>query len=163
MRKKGFTLIELLASLAICSLLATVAVLIFSVNIKASKSAFENENSYKETNLAMMYIDNIVKSAYKIELIADTGETNFKAYVLDKSSNEISSIYFKTTVKNEQRFLMAVRDNISNKSSRDGTIRIAACDGLYLYYDGSTEVATIILNNDTKFRQETKIYLGDRL
>lgn len=58
---------------------------------------------------------------------------------------------------------MAVRDNISNKSSRDGTIRIAACDGLYLYYDGSTEVATIILNNDTKFRQETKIYLGDRL
>ena len=163
MRKKGFTLIELLASLAICSLLATVAVLIFSVNITASKSAFENENSYKETNLAMMYIDNVVKSAYKIELIADTGETNFKAYVLDKSSNEIASIYFKTKAKNEKKYLMAVRDNISNKSSRDGTIRIAACDDLYLYYDGSTQIVTIILNNDTKFRQETKIYLGERL
>lgn len=164
MRKKGFTLIELLATIAIISLLVTAAMGIFSINIKASKNIFQKEIDYKESSIAMMYIDNIIKSAYKIEFIDDTGETNFKAYVLDKNSNEISSVYFKTSKsENDKEYLMAVRDNISNKSVRNGTIRIANCNDLYLYYDRTTDVVTVILNKDTNFKQESKIFLGDRL
>lgn len=164
MRKKGFTLIELLATIAIISLLVTAAMGIFSINIKASKNIFQKEIDYKESSIAMMYIDNIIKSAYKIEFIDDTGETNFKAYVLDKNSNEISSVYFKTSKsENDKEYLMAVRDNISNKSVRNGTIRIANCNDLYLYYDRTTDVVTVILNKDTNFKLESKIFLGDRL
>ncbi|MFO3715954.1 type II secretion system protein [Anaerococcus cruorum] len=164
MRKKGFTLIELLATIAIISLLVTAAMGIFSINIKANKNIFQKEIDYKESSIAMMYIDNIIKSAYKIEFIDDTGETNFKAYVLDKNSHEISSVYFKTSKsQNEKKYLMAVRDNISNKSVRNGTIRIANCNDLYLYYDRRTDIVTVILNKDTNFKQESKIFLGDRL
>lgn len=164
MRKKGFTLIELLATIAIISLLVTAAMGIFSINIKSNKNIFQKEIDYKESSIAMMYIDNIIKSAYKIEFIDDTGETNFKAYVLDKNSNEISSVYFKTSKsQNEKKYLMAVRDNINNKSVRNGTIRIANCNDLYLYYDRRTDIVTVILNKDTNFKQESKIFLGDRL
>lgn len=161
MKKKGFTLIELLATLAIFSLLITAISSIFFINIKASKNIFKDELGYKEENVAMMYIDNIVKSSYKIELMADTGETNFKSYVLDKKSNEISSVYFKTEKSSDgNKYLMAVRDNISNKSKKDGTIRISKIDDLYLYYDNESKIVEIILNQGN---QQSKIYLEERL
>lgn len=161
MKKKGFTLIELLATLAIFSLLITAIISIFSINIKASKNIFKDALDYKEENVAMMYIDNIVKSSYKIELMEDTGQTNFKSYVLDKKSNEISSVYFKTEKSSDgNKYLMAVRDNISNKSKRDGTIRISKIDDLYLYYDNESKIVEIILNQGS---QQCKIYLGERL
>lgn len=172
MRKKGFTLVELLASIAIISLLIVVTSAIFSINIKASKNAYENEVNYKETVVAMMYIENVIRGSHKIELIEDTVETNFKAYILDENSNKISSVYFKTSKSSDgNNYLMAVRDNISKTTDdisdstiKSGTIRIAKCKDLYVKYDLSNDIATIILNkNDRKLRFESKIYLGDRL
>lgn len=164
MKRKGFTLIELIASLAIFSLLTGSIYIIFSMNLRASKNIYENENSFKEATIAIIYIENILKSAYKIELTDDTGESNIKAYVLDRNSNQISSIYFKTLESNNgKRYLMAVRDNISNKSESDGTVRISECDNLHLYLDVDTGLAKIIINKNNKNSIQSKIYLGDRL
>lgn len=165
MRKKGFTLIELLASIAIITLLAGLLVAIFSINIKASEKAVDEELSFKESTIAMTYIDNAIKSAYKIELMEENNQTNLMLYVLDKHSNQIVSVYFMVDkAKDNKTYLYAVRDNLSNNSEKDGKVRIAQCQDLYLKLDKKTSLVNIIINKDNpKNRQQTKIYLGDRL
>ncbi|MBP2069313.1 PilW family protein [Anaerococcus nagyae] len=164
MRKKGFTLIELLTALAIGSILIATCYAIFGSNIKVAKYAYQNELDYKESSVGFIYIDNIIRSAYKIELIEDNGETNFKVYVLNRESNQISSYNFLTGVSDGIKYLYAYIDNISNKSKGKSKVRITRCENLYLYFDPSNKTVKILLNKDkTEIRYESLIYVGEKL
>mgnify|MGYP002758269424 CR=1 FL=1 len=164
MRKKGFTLIELLAALAIASILIATSYAIFGANLKIAKHTYKNELEYKEASVGFNYIDNIIRSSYKIELIEDNGETNLKAYVLNKESKDISSYTFFTDTSNKKRYLYAYIDNTTNKSQRGAKLRIASCQDLYLYFDPSKQIVKLIMNKDNlDIRYETSINIGKRL
>ncbi|WP_297281571.1 PilW family protein [uncultured Anaerococcus sp.] len=164
MRKKGFTLIELLAALAIASILIATSYVIFGSNLKVAKHTYKNELEYKEASVGFTYIDNVIRSAYKFELVEDNGETNLKAYVLNRDSKEISSYTFFTDISNNKRYLYAYIDNISNKSQRGAKVRIASCNDLYLYFNPARQVVKIVINKDKlDIRYETTINVGKRL
>lgn len=164
MRKKGFTLIELLTTLAIGSILIATCYAIFGSNIKVAKYTYQNELDYKQASVGFTYIDNIIRSAYKIELIEDNGESNFKVYVLNRESNQISSYKFLTGISGGTKYLYAYIDNISNKSKGKSKVRIARCEDLYLYFDKSRKTVKILLNKDRSYiRYESLINVGEKL
>jgi comG operon protein 3 family protein (late competence protein comGC) len=164
MRKKGFTLIELLTTLAIGSILIATCYAIFGSNIKVAKYTYQNELDYKQASVGFTYIDNIIRSAYKIELIEDNGESNFKVYVLNRESNQISSYNFLTGISGGTKYLYAYIDNISNKSKDKSKVRIARCEDLYLYFDKSRKTVKILLNKDRSYiRYESLINVGEKL
>ena len=164
MRKKGFTLIELLTTLAIGSILIATCYAIFGSNIKVAKYTYQNELDYNQASVGFTYIDNIIRSAYKIELIEDNGVSNFKVYVLNRESNQISSYNFLTGISGGTKYLYAYIDNISNKSKGKSKVRIARCEDLYLYFDKSRKTVKILLNKDRSYiRYESLINVGEKL
>lgn len=166
MKKRGFTLIELLASLAIISVLVLVVSQIFAVSLNITNKSYEGEQAYKESFYAMAYIDNTVRSSYRIETIDDTGETNVKFFVRSIDNNQISTYVFRTEQKpnDRHRMLYSYTDNISNKSEKGGDMAIARCNSLYLYYDELAQTVHISINgNSTKNNYESIIHLDNRL
>ena len=164
MRKKGFTLIEVLASLAIASILLVSIYTIFGTNLKVIRKSYENELSYREATVGFTYVDNIIRSAYKIELTEDKGESNFKSYVINKNGGEISTYTFHTDISNGKRYLYAYIDNITNSSQRGSKIRIARCEDLYLYFDPSNQTIRFKMNKDNNdLSYQTLIYVDRRL
>ncbi|WP_099320354.1 prepilin-type N-terminal cleavage/methylation domain-containing protein [Anaerococcus sp. Marseille-P3625] len=163
MKKNGFTLIELLASLAIVSIIAIVITSIFSISFKSIDNSFEEEITYKESTFCMLYIENIVRSAYSLEIIEGNEENNLKAYVVSDSGEIISS---KFRIKNREgtNYLEEYHDNLSNKSEKGAWIKIGICQNLYLNYNPNKKSVHIILNDDSASdRYESIIYVGDRL
>lgn len=164
MKKTGFTLIELLASLAIVSVLAVIISIIFSLSLKTIDSSYKEELSYKESSYSMLYIENILRSAYKFEIIEDNDQSNFKAYLVNENSSDIFTSEFKVKNREGINYLEEYHRNISNHSRFGKWQRIGRCDSLFLYYDQLEGTVHIILNeNSPTDRYESIIYLGERL
>ena len=164
MKKTGFTLIELLASLAIVSILAVIISIIFSLSLKTIDSSYKEEISYKESSYSMLYIENIIRSAYKFEIIEDNDQSNFKAYVVNENSSDIFTSEFKVKNIDGINYLYEYHNVISNGSRSGKWQRIGRCDSLFLYYDQLEGTVHIILNeNSPTDRYESIIYLGERL
>lgn len=81
MKKSGFTLIEVLASLALISLLVLVGSQIFGQSLRISRKSYQDELMHKEAAYAMAYLDNNIRSAYKIEPLIEANEvSNIRTY-----------------------------------------------------------------------------------
>lgn len=65
--KKAFSLIELVLSLLIVSILALVLSNIFSFNLGFLKNTQAKEREYKDLCTSMMYIENTIRGADKID------------------------------------------------------------------------------------------------
>lgn len=164
MKKRGFTLIELILSLAIASVIILVISTIVSVNSKALKATYDNEIGYKESSINILYINNVIESAYKIEMLEENGMRNFKAYVISKGTNEITTYEFYTKNKKSKTYLFAYLDNISNNSHRGQPQCLGKCDDFYCDYDPQKELIRIIVNRSSPIkRYETSIYVGNKI
>lgn len=166
MKKHGFTLIELLASLAIISLLVIVGSQILTLSMDISKKSYEDELSFKESSYVIAYIENILRSAYKIEVDQSNPESNIIAYVKDQDKGEVTKHSFRTKNidSSEYRLLIDDRDNLSNNSDGGGYMQIGRLSSLYLHYDQWENTVHIILNDASKKnRYETFISLGERV
>ncbi|WP_044565504.1 prepilin-type N-terminal cleavage/methylation domain-containing protein [Anaerococcus provencensis] len=176
MKKRGFTLIELLASLAIISVLILVVSSLFSIAINLTGKSYENELDYKEYSYACLYVDNIVRSAYKIDLLDEPNDvTNFVAYVKNPNNAGHFDTYVFDLKENSDGSgeLVAYMTNISTYSSPTDAIRqnggnrisskISKCQSAKITYEEGNIIHIIINENSQKFRYESKIYLGNRL
>lgn len=176
MKKRGFTLIELLTSLAIISVLILVVSSIFSISINLTQKSYEDELDYKEYSYACLFVDNIVRSAYKIDLLDEPNDvTNFVAYVKNPNAGNQFDTYvfdFKQNADGSGQ-LVTYMTNISTKSSpteaisqngsNRGSSKISKCQSAKITYEEGNIIHIIINENSQKFRYETKIYLGNRL
>ncbi len=173
MKKRGFTLIELLVSLAIISILVVTLSLIFTSSTNINKEAYNEELIYKQNNQAMLYIENLVRKAYKVELKeSDSKNCNFTLFVNDKHKEnndqneyEISTYTFKLvrSTKEKKTYLCSVVDN-KITGSRSGTFRIAKIEDFTFYYNPSNQTIKLILNpSNPTTRYESLIYVGDKL
>ena len=185
MKKRGFTLIELIASLAICSLILVTAYQIFAMTITMTKKSYDNELDFKEYSYACLYVDNIVRSAYKIDLMDKPNKTsNFIAYVINpyesnatssKSKDfEVTAYVFDTVDLGDGIYqLVAKTKNITSSEFtynyekgnfyNGGYAKIAKCQSAKITYEEGNIVHILLNESSPKFRYETKIYLGDRL
>lgn len=165
MKKRGFTLIELIASLAIISLLVLVGSQILSLSLDVSRKSYEDELAYKEATYGMLYIENIIRSAYKIEVDESYPDSNFKVYLRKDKNDDVTSHRFCILrAKDGNNYLTDNTNNISKSSDKDGDMRISKIETLYLNYDQKDKTVHIILNHDSqKNRIESFIYLGNRL
>ena len=124
MKKRGFTLIELLASLAIISVLILVVSSLFSIAVNLTGKSYEDELDYKEYSYACLYVDNIVRSAYKIDLLDEPNDvTNFVAYVKNPNkTGHFDTYVFDLKQKSDGiGELVVYMNNISN-DNRDTDI-----------------------------------------
>ena len=164
MKKRGFTLIELILSLAIASIIILVISTIISVNSKVLKATYDNEIGYKESSINILYINNVIEAAYKIEMLEENGMRNFKAYVISKGTNEITTYRFYTRNKGSKSYLFAYLDNISNNSHRGQPQCLGKCDDFYCDYDSQNELIRIIVNRNNPIkRYETSIFVGNKI
>lgn len=164
MRKKGFTLIELILSLAIASVIILVISTIISVNSKVLKDTYDNEIGYKESSINILYINNVIEAAYKIEMLEENGMRNFKAYVISKGTNEITTYRFYTRNKGSKSHLFVYLDNISNNSKRGKDLNLGKCDDFYCDYDLKNQFIKIVINRNSPIkRYETSIYVGNKI
>ena len=179
MKKRGFTLIELLASLAIISVLILVVSSLFSIAVNLTGKSYEDELDYKEYSYACLFVDNIVRSAYKIDLLDKPNEvTNFVAYVKDpeKEGNrfEVKTYVFDFKRINDSygEFVVYINDIsldkrnidlISQNGKNHSPSKISKCQSAKITYEEGNIIHIIINENSQKFRYESKIYLGNRL
>ena len=180
MKKRGFTLIELLASLAIISVLILVASSIFSISINLTKKSYEDELDYKEYSYACLFVDNIVRSAYKIDLLDEPNDvTNFVAYVKNPYNSTKAGfgvdtyvfdfkdnfdgtgdlVVYMNNVSSDLRDI----DDISQNGKNISPSKIAKCQSAKITYEEGNTIHIIINENSQKFKYESKIYLGNRL
>lgn len=176
MKKRGFTLIELLASLAIISVLILVVSSLFSIAINLTGKSYENELDYKEYSYACLYVDNIVRSAYKIDLLEEPNDvTNFVAYVKNPNKGGQFDTFvfdFKPNTHGNGELVVYMNnistDNsdtniISQKGKNHSPSKISKCQSAKITYEEGNIIHIIINENSQKFRYESKIYLGNRL
>ncbi len=176
MKKRGFTLIEILASLAIISVLILVVSSIFSISINLTQKSYEDELDYKEYSYACLFVDNIVRSAYKIDLLDKPNEvTNFVAYVKNPNEGNKFDTYVFDFRQNadDSGELVVYMNNISAATSDTNLIsqngrnhspsKISKCQSAKITYEEGNIIHIIINENSQKFRYESKIYLGNRL
>lgn len=167
MKKSGFTLIELLASLAIISLLVLVGSQIFGQSLKISRKSYQDEMIHKEAAYAMAFVENNIRSAYKIEILEGVSDiSNIKTYTRSYDGKSISSHIFTLSRPDESGdiYLETITDNISNKSEGVGRIRIARISSISLTYDPTGETVHIVINETSQsFRYEALIKVGKRL
>ena len=179
MKKRGFTLIELMASLAIISVLILVVSSLFSISINLSQKSYEDELDYKEYSYACLYVDNIVRSAYKIDLLDKPNDvTNFIAYIKkpekNKNRTEFSTYVFDFKKINDTygEFVVYINDIssddrnldiISQNGKNHSPSKISKCQSAKITYEDGNIIHIIINEDSQKFRHESKIYLGSRL
>ena len=164
MKKRGFTLIELILSLAIASIIILVISTIISVNSKVLKDTYDNEIGYKESSINILYINNVIEAAYKIEMLEDNGMRNFKAYVFSSDKKEISTYEFYTKNKGSKSYLSAYIDNLTNSSEKGTYVNLGKCDDFYCDYDPQKELIRIIVNRSSPIkRYETSIFVGNKI
>ena len=176
MKKRGFTLIELLASLAIISVLILVVSSLFSIAINLTGKSYENELDYKEYSYACLYVDNIVRSAYKIDLLDEPNDvTNFVAYVKNPNKGGQFDTFvfdFKPNTHGNGELVVYMNnistDNsdtniISQKGKNHSPSKISKCQSAKITYEEGNIIHILINENSQKFRYESKIYLGNRL
>ena len=176
MKKRGFTLIELLASLAIISVLILVVSSLFSIAINLTGKSYENELDYKEYSYACLYVDNIVRSAYKIDLLEEPNDvTNFVAYVKNPNKGGQFDTFvfdFKPNTHGNGELVVYMNnistDNsdtniISQKGKNHSPSKISKCQSAKITYEEGNIIHILINENNQKFRYESKIYLGNRL
>lgn len=180
MKKRGFTLIELLASLAIISVLILAASQIFSISINLTKKSYEDELDFKEYSYACLFVDNITRSAYKIELLDKPNTvSNFIAYVKNPIKKEgqtqfdVSTYVFDIKERDGNTYLVAYVDNISKDSrdtqiisqdkNSDTSMVIAKCQSARIIYGDGNIIHILINENSQKYKYESKINLGNRL
>lgn len=176
MKKRGFTLIELLASLAIISVLILVVSSLFSIAVNLTGRSYEDELDYKEYSYACLFVDNIVRSAYKIDLLDKPNEvTNFIAYVKNPNTGNQFDTYVFDFRQNSDGSgeLVVYMNNISTDNSDTNIIsqngknhspsKISKCQSAKITYEEGNTIHILINENSQKFRYESKIYLGNRL
>lgn len=129
MKRRGFSLLELIISLGIISILILLINNIIFVNFKISDESYKNEMEFKESTSCMLYIENIIRRADKIE--KTNNESNFTAYIKDNKS--YSSYRFE--VKNN---ILYVRiNNMENKGDGESKTPIGKCqDARIIYKEG---------------------------
>ena len=180
MKKRGFTLIELLASLAIISVLILATYQIFSISINLTKKSYEDELNFKEYSYACLFVDNILRSAYEIDLLNKPNDvSNFIAYVKNPIKKEgqtyfdVSTYVFDIKETDGDTYLVAYVDNISTDSRDTKTISqdknnktsmvIAKCISARIVCGDGNIIHVLLNENSKKFRYESKINLGNRL
>lgn len=176
MKKRGFTLIELLASLAIISVLILVVSSLFSIAVNLTGRSYEDELDYKEYSYACLFVDNIVRNAYKIDLLDEPNDvTNFVAYVKNPNkAGHFDTYVFDLKEKSDGSGELVVYMNNISKDNRDTGIisqngknhspsKISKCQSAQITYEEGNIIHILINENSQKFRYESKIYLGNRL
>lgn len=127
MKRKAFSLLELILSLAIISIIILLINNIIFVNFKLSDESFKNEMEFKESTSCMLYIENVIRKADKIE--KTNNESNFTAYIKDNGS--YSSYRFEL----ENNTLYVRINNLSNGGDGESKIPIGKCDYAKIIYD----------------------------
>ena len=121
-------------------------------------------------------MDNIVRSAYKIDLLDKPNEvTNFVAYVKNPNEGNKFDTYVFDFRQNadDSGELVVYMNNISAATSDTNLIsqngrnhspsKISKCQSAKITYEEGNIIHIIINENSQKFRYESKIYLGNRL
>lgn len=146
-KKKAFTLLELIVSLAIISILVFIISSMLTVNFKISNKIYKSDKNYKEAVNAMLYIENVVREAEKIEKI-DDDTCNFRAHLRGSKYKFIMEKHNKLKVEIEGK-------------NGTGTNWIALVNDIMLNYDGEDEVFLWIEGLDGEIYQ-TRIIIGAR-
>ena len=165
MKKRGFTLIELIVTIAIISLLSIVLTSIFSLNLAQTNKAYIDEKDYKQSLNASMYIENKVRSAYKIEKIEGADNCNFYIYIVNNDRDlSVSRYNFISKDLEGEKILYARIENLNNYTDRNAKVKIGVIKDLNLYYDDLYNRVDININqNDPASSINTSINLGERL
>lgn len=148
MKKKAFTLLELIISLAIVSIIVLIISSMLGLNFKVSSKIYKSDHAYKEATNSMLYIENVLRQAEKVEKIEDP-RCNLQAH-LDGSR-------YRFDFDEESKKLKV----IINGSNGKGTNWIGSINDVILTYDGEEEVLLWIEGLDGEIYQ-TKINLGPR-
>src|SRR5690625_347326 len=127
MRRKAFTLLELICSLAIISILILLINNIVFVNFKISDESYKNEMEFKDSTSCMLYIENIIRKADRIE--KTNNESNFTAYI--KNNNKSYSSYSFELDKNT---LYVRINNLENEGDGESKIPIGKCEFAKIIY-----------------------------
>lgn len=126
--KKAFTLLELIISLAIVSLLVILINSIFVMNFKISNKIIIDNDSYKESTNTMLYIENKIRRADKIEIRdEDNPVCNFVIYIGN------SKYYFYKGLDNKIL--------IKTKNENTGSNWIGKAKDMKLTYDNKDKVS----------------------
>ena len=121
-------------------------------------------------------MDNIVRSAYKIDLLDEPNDvTNFVAYVKNPNKGgQFDTYVFDFKQKSDAiGELVVYINNISTENSDTNIIsqngknhspsKISKCQSAKITYEEGNIIHILINENSQKFRYESKIYLGNRL
>lgn len=146
-KKKAFTLIELVVSIAIISILVLIISSMLTINFKISNKIYQSDRNYKEAVNAVLYIENVVREAEKIEKL-DDNTCNFRAYLRGSKYRFIMGDDNKLKVKIEGKNGVA-------------TNWIGLVNDIMLNYDGEDEIFLWVEGLDGNIYQ-TKINIGDR-
>ncbi|MGO3018088.1 MAG: PulJ/GspJ family protein [Anaerococcus sp.] len=146
-RKKAFTLLELVVSLAIISILVFIISSMLTVNFKISNKIYKADKNYKEAVNAMLYIENIVREADKIEQI-DDNTCNFRA--------DLRGSKYKFIMGDDNKLKVEIKGK-----NGTGTNWIGLVNDIMLYYNGQDEVFLWLEGLDGKIYQ-TRINIGIR-
>ncbi|MDD7306396.1 MAG: type II secretion system protein [Peptoniphilaceae bacterium] len=147
-KKAAFTLLELIVSLAIVSMLVFLISSMIGLNYKISNAIFKDDKSYKESINAMLYVENVVREADKIEITDDT-TCNFIASLK-------GSKYWFYYDKDSKKLKVKI-----NGSKGEGYNWIGTINDMILTYDGDKEVFLWMEAVNGEIYQ-TRINIGER-
>lgn len=142
MKRNGFSLLELIICLGIISILILLINNIILVNFKISDESYKNEMEFKESTSCMLYIENIIRRADKIE--KTNNESNFTAYIKDNKT--YSSYRFEL----ENNTLYVRINNLGNDGNRESKIPIGKCQNARIVYkeDEGFDISINFIENE---------------
>lgn len=142
MKRNGFSLLELIICLGIISILIFLINNIILVNFKISDESYKNEMEFKESTSCMLYIENIIRRADKIE--KTNNESNFTAYIKDNKT--YSSYRFEL----ENNTLYVRINNLENDGDRESKTPIGKCQNARIVYkeDEGFDISINFIENE---------------
>lgn len=142
MKRNGFSLLELIICLGIISILIFLINNIILVNFKISDESYKSEMEFKESTSCMLYIENIIRRADKIE--KTNNESNFTAYIKDNKT--YSSYRFEL----ENNTLYVRINNLENDGDRESKTPIGKCQNARIVYkeDEGFDISINFIENE---------------
>ena len=142
MKRNGFSLLELIICLVIISILIFLINNIILVNFKISDESYKSEMEFKESTSCMLYIENIIRRADKIE--KTNNESNFTAYIKDNKT--YSSYRFEL----ENNTLYVRINNLENDGDRESKTPIGKCQNARIVYkeDEGFDISINFIENE---------------
>ena len=162
MKKKAFTLVELIISMAIISIIIILVNSIIKLNFNIATKSYKDDKDYKDINYAILYIENVIRSADKIESYEGYGSNfcNFKAYVFNNDGNYSTYRFF---LKKSGDLLVNIDNLTSGKEGYESNNKLSHCKNMKITYDENKNGVSIEIQTDFDENYKSYINLEKRL